>query len=588
MAERVCRQCGAVLQGDRPRFCQACGCEQTEAAPAARDPENAPAVAAVSEGDGEFPHGNAMAAASAQERETLYLEKAKSSLSESGDLAPEAIEELKQLASQLGIDQAGSERLMNAAIESLRPNKTDDLDEPSEPETTKGLSLSVNINRFYMAGFDGVLDVRLENLSDEVYDCVDIIASGNLLGRTEKWSCRFEACGDERELFEVRPDSPGVKIIRFQVDARQGDAVQSYRATCDLPVFDNTQNLQDIKLQADNMVNVSAGTGKQMGNSINNNIQIMLDQGKIRDANGLMMEYRGMPSRYVSLALKLDPNRSDDLTTAWKQKHAGTRVLEAQRGSLTESASLWVKAKGRPVNTVLVARPRVTLGKNRRNDIVARICPRSPANDHQSNQMSRNHCYVTLTERGILVGDEGSANGTFLNGRRLSSQGEPVVGSRAELDLAEALKLAVRIIAAAGAAPRSAYDKVSSAGIGPLWDLAERAGVDAVMLERLGNLDPDDTNGCEAYCLIYRLVTIGSGQGCALRVTDKGLEPEHAAIVYLCDRFYLENRSDLTDVIVNDRTLSKSELMPLSFGDRIHVGRLEMEFAQRSQLFVDL
>ena len=118
----------------------------------------------------------------------------------------------------------------------------------------------------------------------------------------------------------------------------------------------------------------------------------------------------------------------------------------------------------------------------------------------------------------------------------------------------------------------------------------QNAGADerpAPKVERTGNLGTEDGNGCESYCLIYRVAAIGSAEDCAIRICDKGLEPLQAALVYWGGRFFLENLSMTTNVTVNDRKLSSRELIPLSFGDRIRIARLDMQFIERCQLFVD-
>ncbi|NLW83470.1 MAG: FHA domain-containing protein [Phycisphaerae bacterium] len=80
---------------------------------------------------------------------------------------------------------------------------------------------------------------------------------------------------------------------------------------------------------------------------------------------------------------------------------------------------------------------------------------------------------------------------------------------------------------------------------------------------------------------------MGSAPECSLYFEDRGLEPVHAGIFYMNGRFNLDNLTDLTDVFVNDVTLSKNELMPLSFGDHILIARLRLQFEQRYQLFVN-
>ncbi len=133
----------------------------------------------------------------------------------------------------------------------------------------------------------------------------------------------------------------------------------------------------------------------------------------------------------------------------------------------------------------------------------------------------------------------------------------------------------------------AAYKKVISEPLGPTWEMATKAGLNSITLERLNNLGANDKNGFEKYCLVYRIATIGSAPHCSIGFVDKGLEPIHAAILYLGRRFYLENLSDLTGVVVNDTMLSNNELVPLSFGDRIRIARLDMKFQQWSQLFID-
>jgi hypothetical protein len=175
-------------------------------------------------------------------------------------------------------------------------------------------------------------------------------------------------------------------------------------------------------------------------------------------------------------------------------------------------------------------------------------------------------------------------NGTFLDGKRVNSNGVRITAQSRELDLANVLKMAIAFHGSQDKDTGSVHEKLSAAQPGPLWDVAGKAEVDSVTLTRLGNLGPKDENGCEMYCLVYRLATIGSARSCALRVTDRGLQPVHAAIAYLDNVFYLENLSNLTDVLVNERTLSRNELIPLNFGDRIHISRLEMEVRKCSQL----
>ena len=83
------------------------------------------------------------------------------------------------------------------------------------------------------------------------------------------------------------------------------------------------------------------------------------------------------------------------------------------------------------------------------------------------------------------------------------------------------------------------------------------------------------------------LTNRGSDPRCAICFSDKDLQPFHAAIVYLNDRFYLENPYEKEDVFVNDISLSKGDLIPLNIGDRIQIVRLAILFNHKYQLYLN-
>ncbi len=227
-----------------------------------------------------------------------------------------------------------------------------------------------------------------------------------------------------RKRFTLKPEDAGVERFAFKIDLQQGDAVHSYEAETDLVVFERTSHVNDIKIQADRFINVGGATGgsKDMAHAVTVNIENLIKQEKIHDANDLMREYRKLPPDFEILPLTYDPRRSRELTELLRRKQTekpGKRIAESARGSATEAASLLLKDKGRPVHIMLMAKRRVMLGKNRRNDIVIRICPRSPDHDRQSNRISRDHCCLELTEGGVFVKDPGSINGTFLRDKRI-------------------------------------------------------------------------------------------------------------------------------------------------------------------------
>jgi len=272
------------------------------------------------------------------------------------------------------------------------------------------------------------------------------------------------------------------------------------------------------------------------------------------------------------------------------------------RGTVTDSATLRWIGRGRPMLTVLVAKPRVSLGVKRGagNDLIARLLPRSHCDkvqeggcarpsctDCQTKRISRQHCTVTLTDKAVTVADCCTHNGTTLGGREVGTEGRVLGKGICELVLGGALHLAVWPVDARMCLIDSSLYEGICEEPGPLWDMAGAAGVHAVVLERQNNLGPRDSWGFESYCLVYRLATVGSGRDCAIQIKDQGLEPAHVGILYVAGRFYLENLCGQADVSVAGIKVDRSQWTGLRFGDRIRIGRVEMDFVEKQQLFLD-
>jgi len=573
-----CKHCGCDLNESRPRQADTAADE-----PMLNQPAQSPQAEPLSLRRADDP-------ASTEQKQTVYLEKLKEAWSD-GKLTVSQIQELTQLRQRLGISEAQANELREKAIESLRPVQRDDFEEKPRRDTSRGIALSINTNRFYMEGFSGVLDIELKNLGDNAFDNIKVEVSGELLGRNEQWSCRLESGEGVEKRFPVRPADAGVKLVQFRISARQGNSVYAYWAETDLPIFEKTRELQNISIQANKLVDFGSvsDNAKNMGNSVRNHIDNLLKIDKIHTANDLMIEYRKLPANFKMLRLTFDPDRSKQLTDSLKdvkKTGKGKRILSPERGSLTQVASLQLESKDKRTNIVLIARPKITLGKNRKNDIVTRILPRSEVNDNQSNQISRNHCRLELSETGVFVKDNHSVNGTLLDSKTVDANGRQIKANTKELELGGVLKMLVRCLDDKHGLNDAAYKKVINEPLGPTWETAAKTALSSITLERVNNLSVDDKNGFEKYCLVYCIATIGSAPHCSVSFANKGLELIHAAILYFGRRFYLENLSDLTDVVVNETTLSRNEMVPLSFGDNIRVARLNMTFVQKSQLFV--
>ncbi len=272
------------------------------------------------------------------------------------------------------------------------------------------------------------------------------------------------------------------------------------------------------------------------------------------------------------------------------QPFSGAKLTRCpQKGDITEMASLTLQYNGRRMNLVLMAKASIEIGRRKTYDLVARILPSNEHNDQQSLRIasSKPQCVIDLLHDGVYVRDLDSLNGTRLDDEAVGSAGRQIERRCRTLSLADVLDLEVRCFKAHNRVGMSRYEDLLGDAKGALWAKASTSDMNALVLRRINNLGTEDSNGCESYCVVYRIATIGSNDGDALCFLDKGLEPCHAALVYLKGCFHLENLCGMMNVRINGQSLGRGELMPLSFGDRIQMAGLDMEFCRKRQLYID-
>lgn len=263
-------------------------------------------------------------------------------------------------------------------------------------------------------------------------------------------------------------------------------------------------------------------------------------------------------------------------------------VIDPHRGSVTTEASLSVCRSERRTNIVLLAKAQVALGRRRGYDVVTRLLPSDPNNDEKSLRIASTQpqCTISLGDKGVVVQDGASRNGTELDGERLSTTGLRLGPQHRRLLLAQVLDFKLHLDTVSLGHDVSPYTTAVEGRVGTLWTLATSARVNALVVQRYHNLGPRDPHGFETYCLLYRAVTLGNDINNALCFTGRGLASCHAALIYLGDRFYLENRSPENDVLVNRQTLAPGQLLPLRFGDRIQLAKLQLNFVEKQQLYL--
>lgn len=280
--------------------------------------------------------------------------------------------------------------------------------------------------------------------------------------------------------------------------------------------------------------------------------------------------------------LKVDLERQAGLPTAAAGFHR-------QR---LETASL-IFEDGRRI--LLLPKKRVTLGRNRDNDIVIRWLPRSADNDALSRNISRTHLILTLSEDGLLLTDD-SKSGTALDfdpidGDRLMTLEEGDDPLDLELGITQRLRLdpflgQLQLFGSelnSAEAPTLDGDRTYCAAVGEtvsrLLRLSHDSRIDAVRLQRVNNLADR-----EEYVCLYRQALIGASHDrCAVTLSDSESPAVAARIVYIGRTFWLESLCESDTVSMNDCPLKRLQLAPLSVGAKIAIGGTTFRFEMAEQ-----
>lgn len=205
---------------------------------------------------------------------------------------------------------------------------------------------------------------------------------------------------------------------------------------------------------------------------------------------------------------------------------------------------------------LLFASPELRLGRtwhadtseSLKNHVVLTPSPCVGENRRLWERISSNHLRLELGPDGVRIHDCDSRNGTTVDGRRIPAKGWEMLRSQhengRELEVASALKLRLTPLVDKDPALPSLEESVSRSGNGDIssaiWELAERARLEAVRLQRIENLVEEE------YIMLFRQVALGSiaGRGPTLQLpTPVGSLPP-VRIFHADDLFWLERISN--------------------------------------------
>ena len=256
---------------------------------------------------------------------------------------------------------------------------------------------------------------------------------------------------------------------------------------------------------------------------------------------------------------------------------------------------------------LLIPKRRITIGRNRGSTIVLRFLPRSKENDRCSLDISRYHMKLAVTSEGLLVEDRGpDKEGKQTKALRISDvvvgNGEHHLVSYDQIDGSLSLELPDRLncdqpfkfnLDLFGSADDDIKSRKTTAerklqllprSLGlqrkpQLWNLVDQNGIEAVRLQRRGNLEE------EQYVLMFRQTLIGSSQSsCPICLDDRSLAPVAARLLWLDRSFWLQNLGDAKSVQVDGQSIEPGETIALQTGMRLRFGKTTVTFERARQM----
>jgi len=203
------------------------------------------------------------------------------------------------------------------------------------------------------------------------------------------------------------------------------------------------------------------------------------------------------------------------------------------------------------VQTCVFDKDVISIGRSRENDVVI-----------EALSVSRNHARIRREDDGYTLTDLQSANGTYLNGQKISTaqlrSGDKIAIGKSTLQFSERALSETQKAMDAFESPRTVI--VRTAPVGELVVLQGRQHGQRFEIDRNETL-------------------IGRGDNCPVRLLDWFVSKRHAIIQRDGDSFHIRDFGKITGVQVNGSNIRESHL--LRDGDEIKVGPVALRFSIR-------
>ena len=445
----------------------------------------------------------------------------------------------------------------------------------------RDIRLEFNYNRFYTEKFSGVLEFKITNLTNKALSPSFRLDSDILKNPVLK-NIPLTPSSSKLLHFQIYFDehSGGEHLMNLWISYRRDNEPVIYCAEPTIFVGRKDESPSQVIFNMGKMVNLE-DVQKAMGINFDINIGELVKTSSIKNLSELTTVK--LPDNYHLVRLFFDHEETEKklkssitCTTSIIDRRFNYNVSEIT------SSSLFIENDNR--NIVIISKDEITFGRNRGNDVILRLLPRSKENDPKSMRISGDKHFILKLTQGKLTLQDQSTNGTFFQNEKVSNILNLLPNVKYNISLAKIFDISIfpYPFAPLSLQNLNQYLYELRTELGRLWDLSSRTDIGSVKIERVNSIPTE-----EKYLLLFSTITIGSSSKNSICIRGEKIEEIHCRILNINKHFYLERLSSGGILKVNDLSVNICSLIPLDYGMTIEIGDKKMLFRQYEQKYIE-
>jgi len=234
------------------------------------------------------------------------------------------------------------------------------------------------------------------------------------------------------------------------------------------------------------------------------------------------------------------------------------------------------------------SKDRITLGRDSKNDIALRLIPyqpkeQFPENYQKSTHISSMHAEIINKAGQFFLRDtgsnkEGSSNGTFIDGKRLTPMSDYPLKHQARINIARVLDLECDFIAEVSSLEND-QETLSSCYtvLGEMTDscfgIDRKGSINAIKIRRRNNYSDE-----EKYIILIREMTIGRSKSNGIFLDSEKVSDIHAKVFYRDGQYWIEDLNSRHGTWVNGNKVAPGDEASLGKQAEIIIGDVNLSF----------